>query len=180
MNGVIQIKKGINEMKEKYKAIIEKKYEGLDGTYTIETLTRYTCANNAKEAERNIIYHLQNDDRIYLGIDKTLSNDTQVITWELTRLDLERNFEEIQVKGRGKRGKDKKQRVRRTNAEIENDRNYQKIEVEINKKTLETLESYLSALNLNEKEYINDLIEKDLKSKKGALNKLKEVLKELR
>ena len=167
-------------MKEKYKAIIEKKYEGLDGTYTIETLTRYTCANNAKEAERNIIYHLQNDDRIYLGIDKNLSNDQQLVTWELTRLDLERNYDDLKKKTRGQRGKDKTKRIRRTKAEIENDRNYLKVELEINRKTLESLETYLKALNLNEKEYINDLIEKDLKSKKGALNKLKEVLKELR
>ena len=167
-------------MKEKYKAIIEKINEGVDGTFTVETLTRYNCANNAKEAERNIVYHLQNDDRIYLGIDKTLSTTDKIVRWELTRLDLERNYEDMETKGRGKRGKDKKQRIRRTNAEIENDRNYQKIEVEINKKTLDNLETYLKALNLNEKEYINDLIEKDLKSKRGALNKLKEVLKELR
>lgn len=167
-------------MKEKYKAIIEKKYEGLDGCYIIETLIRYTCANNAKEAERNIIYHLQNDDKIYLGIDKNLSNDQQVITWEITRLDLERNYEDLEVKSVGKRGSDKKPRTRRTKAEIQNDREYTKIEVEVKKDIIPTLESYLKVANLNEKEYFNQLIEKDLKDKENDLKALEGLLKKIR
>lgn len=167
-------------MKEKYKAIIEKKYEGLDGCYTIESLVRYTCANNAKEAERNIIYHLQNDDRIYLGIDRNLSNDQQLVTWELTRLDLERNYEDLDVKSRGKRGKDTKPRKRRTKAEIQNDRDYMKIEIEIKKDNYDTLKAYLLAVNLSEKEYFNGILDKDIKDKKEALNELNKLMLKLR
>lgn len=165
------------KLKEKYKAIIEKIENSNKGEKVLERLVRYTCANNVTEAQRNIIYHLQNDDKIYLGVDKNLSNSDKAIVWELNRLDLERNFEETGV---GKRGKDTKPRKRRTKAEIENDRQYTKIEIEIKRDSLNTLETYLKAVNLNEKDYFNEIVEKDLKDKKQAIKEINKLVKMLR
>lgn len=81
-------------MKEKYKAIIEQSEETKQGVRVLQVLKRYTCANNQAEARKNIIYHLQNDDKIYLGIDMMKSSAEKIIKWEITRLDIERNYEE--------------------------------------------------------------------------------------
>lgn len=166
-------------MKEKYKAIIEKIENSNSGEKVLESLVRYSCANGVLEAQKNIIYHLQNDDRIYLGIVKNESTIDKVVRWEMTRIDLERNYEQLEFKVSG-RGKDKKPRYRRTKAEIENDRDYTKIEVEIKKGIISTLESYLKVANLNEKEYFNQLIEKDLKDKENDLKALEGLLKKIR
>lgn len=167
-------------MKEKYKAIIEKIEETKKGFKVLERLERYTYANNVLEANRNIVYHLNNDDKIYIGVDMDSSTTDKVIHWEIIRLDLERNYEQLELKiGVGKRGSDKKPRTRRTKAQIENDLKYTKIEIEIKNETYDSLKTYLNMLNLNEKDYFNKIIEKDLLDKNEAINKLKDIMKEL-
>lgn len=166
-------------MKEKYKAIIEKIESSNKGEKVLESLVRYSCANGVLEAQKNIIYHLQNDDRIYIGIVKNESTTDKVVRWEMTRIDLERNYEQLELKVGG-RGQDKKPRHRRTKAEIERERDYTILEVEVKKDIIPTLESYLKVVNLNENEYFNQLIEKDLKDKKQALNELEEIYRKLR
>ena len=166
-------------MKEKYKAIIENIEESKKGSKVLESLIRYTYANNVTEAQRNIIYHLQNDDQIYLGIDKYNSTTEKIIRWEITRIDLERNYEQLELKVSG-RGQDKKPRHRRTKAEIERERDYTILEVEVKKDIIPTLESYLKVTNLSEKEYFNQLIEKDLKGKENDLKTLEGLLKKIR
>ena len=166
-------------MKEKYKAIINKIEESNKGSKILEELTKYTYATGVLEAQKNIIYHLQNDDKIYLGIDKNHSTTDKIIRWEMTRIDLERNYEQMELKI-GRRGQDKKPRHRRTKAEIEKERDYTILEVEVKKDIIPTLESYLKVVNLNENEYFNQLIEKDLKDKKQALNELEEIYRKLR
>lgn len=166
-------------MKEKYKAIINKIEESNKGSKVLEELTKYTYATGVLEAQKNIIYHLQNDDKIYLGIDKNHSTTDKIIRWEMTRIDLERNYEQLELKVGG-RGQDKKPRHRRTKAEIERERDYTILEVEVKKDIIPTLESYLKVVNLNENEYFNQLIEKDLKGKKQALNELEEIYRKLR
>ena len=166
-------------MKEKYKAIINKIEESNKGSKVLEELTKYTYATGVLEAQKNIIYHLQNDDKIYLGIDKNHSTTDKIIRWEMTRIDLERNYEQMELKI-GRRGQDKKPRHRRTKAEIEKERDYTILEVEVKKDIIPTLESYLKVVNLNENEYFNQLIEKDLKDKKQALNELEEIYRKLR
>lgn len=167
-------------MKEKYKAIIEYVKEDKKGSKTIDSLIRYTVATNVSEAQRNIIYHLQNDDKIYLGIDKANSSTDEVYRWEITKIDIERNYDQLELKiGVGKRGSDKKPRTRRTKAQIENDLTYTKIEVEIKNETYDSLKTYLNMVNLNEKDYFNKIIEKDLLDKNEAINKLKNIMKEL-
>lgn len=81
-------------MKEKYKAIIEKIEESKSGVKVLDQLTRYTYATNVTEAQRNITYHL-NEERIYLGIDKNISNGDKIVKWEISRIDLERNYEQL-------------------------------------------------------------------------------------
>ena len=166
-------------MKEKYKAIINKIEESNKGSKVLEELTKYTYATGVLEAQKNIIYHLQNDDKIYLGIDKNHSTTDKIIRWEMTRIDLERNYEQMELKI-GRRGQDKKPRHRRTKAEIEKERDYTILEVGVKKDIIPTLESYLKVVNLNENEYFNQLIEKDLKGKKQALNELEEIYRKLR
>lgn len=166
-------------MKEKYKAIIEKIESSNKGEKVLESLVRYSCANGVLEAQKNIIYHLQNDDRIYIGVVKNESTTDKVVRWEMTRIDLERNYEQLELKVGG-RGQDKKPRHRRTKAEIERERDYRVLEVEVKKDIIPTLESYLKVANLNENEYFNQLIEKDLKDKKQALNELEEIYRKLR
>lgn len=166
-------------MKEKYKAIIEKIEETQKGSKVLERLVRYTVANNVLEANRNIVYHLNNDDKIYPGVDKNNSTMDKIIRWEISRIDLERNYEQLELKVSG-RGKDKKPRYRRTKAEIQNDREYTKIEIEIRKDTYDTLKTYLQALNSNEKEFFNEIIEKELKGKEEALKELNKIMQKLR
>ena len=166
-------------MKEKYKAIIEKIESSNKGEKVLESLVRYSCANGVLEAQKNIIYHLQNDDRIYIGIVKNESTTDKVVRWEMTRIDLERNYEQLELKVGG-RGQDKKPRHRRTKAEIERERDYTILEVEVKKDLIPTLESYLKVANLNEKEYFNQLIEKDLKGKENDLKALEGLLKKIR
>ena len=166
-------------MKEKYKAIIEKIESSNKGEKVLESLVRYSCANGVLEAQKNIIYHLQNDDRIYIGVVKNESTTDKVVRWEMTRIDLERNYEQLELKVGG-RGQDKKPRHRRTKAEIEKERDYTILEVEVKKDIIPTIESYLKVVNLNEKEYFNQLIEKDLKDKIQALNELEEIYRKLR
>lgn len=166
-------------MKEKYKAIIEKIEETQKGSKVLESLVRYTVAANVSEAQRNIVYHLQNDDRIYLGIDKNNSTTDKIIRWEIARIDLERNYEQLELKVSG-RGKDTKPRHRRTKAEIQNDREYTKIEIEIRKDTYDSLKTYLQALNTNEKEFFNEIIEKELKGKEEALKEFNKIMQKLR
>lgn len=167
-------------MKEKYKAIIEYVKENKKGIKTIDSLTRYTVATNVSEAQRNIIYHLQNDDKIYLGIDRANSSTDEIYRWEIAKIDIERNYDQLELKiGVGKRGSDKKPRTRRTKAQIENDLTYTKIEVEIKNETYDSLKNYLNMVNLNEKDYFNKMIEKDLLDKNEAINKLKNIMKEL-
>lgn len=166
-------------MKEKYKAIINKIEESNKGSKVLEEITKYTYATGVLEAQKNIIYHLQNDDKIYLGIDKNHSTTDKIIRWEMTRIDLERNYEQLELKVGG-RGQDKKPRHRRTKAEIERERDYRVLEVEVRKDIIPTLESYLKVVNLNEKEYFNQLIEKDLKDKENDLKALEGLLKKIR
>ena len=166
-------------MKEKYKAIIEKIEETQKGSKVLERLVRYTVANNVLEANRNIVYHLNNDDKIYPGVDKNNSTMDRIIRWEISRIDLERNYEQLELKVSG-RGKDTKPRHRRTKAEIQNDREYTKVEVEIRKDTYDTLKAYLQALNTNEKEFFNEIIEKELKGKEEALKELNKIMQKLR
>ena len=166
-------------MKEKYKAIIEKIESSNKGEKVLEEITKYTYATGVLEAQKNIIYHLQNDDKIYLGIDKNHSTTDKIIRWKMTRIDLERNYEQMELKI-GRRGQDKKPRHRRTKAEIEKERDYTILEVEVKKDIIPTIESYLKVVNLNEKEYFNQLIEKDLKDKIQALNELEEIYRKLR
>lgn len=166
-------------MKEKYKAIIEKIEETQKGNKVLERLVRYTVANNVLEANRNIVYHLNNDDKIYPGVDKNNSTMDRIIRWEIARIDLERNYEQLELKVSG-RGKDTKPRHRRTKAEIQNDREYTKIEIEIRKDTYDTLKTYLQALNTNEKEFFNEIIEKELKGKEEALKELNKIMQKLR
>lgn len=166
-------------MKEKYKAIIEKIEETQKGSKVLERLVRYTVANNVLEANRNIVYHLNNDDKIYPGVDKNNSTMDKVIRWEISRIDLERNYEQLELKVSG-RGKDIKPRHRRTKAEIQNDREYTKIEIEIRKDTYDSLKTYLQALNTNEKEFFNEIIEKELKGKEEALKELNKIMQKLR
>ena len=166
-------------MKEKYKAIIENIVESKKGSKVLDTLVRYTYATNVTEAQRNIIYHLQNDDKIYLGIDKFNSTPNEIYRWEIARIDLERNYEQLELKVSG-RGKDTKPRHRRTKAEIQNDREYTKIEIEIRKDTYDTLKTYLQALNTNEKKFFNEIIEKELKGKEEALKELNKIMQKLR
>lgn len=166
-------------MKEKYKAIIEKIEETQKGSKVLERLVRYTVANNVLEANRNIVYHLNNDDNIYPGIDNNNSTIDRIIHWEISRIDLERNYEQLELKVSG-RGKDIKPRHRRTKAEIQNDREYTKIEVEIRKDTYDSLKTYLQALNTNEKEFFNEIIEKELKGKEEALKEFNKIMQKLR
>lgn len=166
-------------MKEKYKAIIEKIEETQKGSKVLERLVRYTVANNVLEANRNIVYHLNNDDKIYPGVDKNNSTMDKVIRWEISRIDLERNYEQLELKVSG-RGKDIKPRHRRTKAEIQNDREYTKIEIEIRKDTYDSLKTYLQALNTNEKEFFNEIIEKELKGKEEALKEFNKIMQKLR
>ena len=166
-------------MKEKFKAIIEKVEESKKGSRVIESMVRYTYATNVTDAQRNIVYHLSNDDKIYLGIDQSVSTTDKIVRWEIARIDLERNFEQLALKV-GVRGKDTKPRHRRTRAEIENDRDYTKIEFEIKKDVYNTLKTYLEAINLNEKEFLNEIIERELKGKEEALKELDEIMKKLR
>lgn len=166
-------------MKEKYKAIIEKIEETQKGSKVLERLVRYTVANNVLEANRNIVYHLNNDDKIYPGVDKNNSAMDRIIRWEISRIDLERNYEQLELKVSG-RGKDTKPRHRRTKAEIQNDREYTKIEVEIRKDTYDSLKTYLQALNTNEKEFFNEIIEKELKGKEEALKEFNKIMQKLR
>lgn len=166
-------------MKELYKAIIEKIEESKDGKKVLMSLVRCSRANGVLEAQKNIIYHLQNDDRIYLGIVKNESTTDRVVRWEMTRIDLERNYEQLELKVSG-RGQDKKPRHRRTKAEIERERDYKALEVEVKKDIIPTLESYLKVANLSEKEYFNQLIEKDLKDKENDLKALEGLLKKIR
>lgn len=166
-------------MKEKYKAIIEKIEETQKGSKVLERLVRYTVANNVLEANRNIVYHLNNDDKIYPGVDKNNSTMDRIIRWEISRIDLERNYEQLELKVSG-RGKDTKPRHRRTKAEIQNDREYTKIEIEIRKDTYDTLKTYLQALNSNGKEFFNEIIEKELKGKEEALKELNKIMQKLR
>ena len=166
-------------MKEKYKAIIEKIEETQKGSKVLERLVRYTVANNVLEANRNIVYHLNNDDKIYPGVDKNNSTMDRIIRWEISRIDLERNYEQLELKVGG-RGQDKKPRHRRTKAEIERERDYTILELEVKKDIIPTLESYLKVANLNEKEYFNQLIEKDLKDKENDLKALEGLLKKIR
>ena len=166
-------------MKEKYKAIIEKIEETQKGSKVLERLVRYTVANNVLEANRNIVYRLNNDDKIYPGVDKNNSTMDKVIRWEISRIDLERNYEQLELKVSG-RGKDTKPRHRRTKAEIQNDREYTKIEIEIRKDTYDSLKTYLQALNTNEKEFFNEIIEKELKGKEEALKELNKIMQKLR
>lgn len=165
-------------MKELYKAIIEKIEESKDGEKVLMSIVRYSRANGVLEAQKNIIYHLQNDERIYLGIVKNESTTDKVVRWEMTRIDLERNYE-LELKTSG-RGQDKKPRHRRTKAEIERERDYRVLEVEVKKDIIPTLESYLKVANLSEKEYFNQLIEKDLKDKENDLRALEGLLKKIR
>lgn len=102
-----------------------------------------------------------------------------VVRWEMKRIDLERNYEQLELKVGG-RGQDKKPRHRRTKAEIERERDYRVLEVEVKKDIIPTLESYLKVANLNEKEYFNQLIEKDLKDKENDLKSLEGLLKKIR
>lgn len=166
-------------MKEKYKAIIEKIEETQKGSKVLERLVRYTVANNVLEANRNIVYHLNNDDKIYPGVDKNNSTMDRIIRWEISRIDLERNYEQLELKVSG-RGKDTKPRHRRTKAEIQNDREYTKIEVEIRKDIYDSLKTYLQALNTNEKEFFNEIIEKELKGKEEALKEFNKIMQKLR
>lgn len=137
-------------MKEKYKAIIQRIEESKKGERVLETLNRYTHATNVSEAQRNIIYHLQNDDRIYIGIDKNNSTTDKIVRWEITQLDLERNIEEVKTG----RGKDKKPRKRRTKEEMNN----VKVTLTMDKKIYELMKIYIAVRNIPEKEFIGEAI----------------------
>lgn len=249
------------KLKELYKAIIRKVEESKDGEKVLMTLTRCSKANGVSEAQKNIIWRLQNDDRIYLGIVKNESTTDKIVRWEMSRIDLERNYEnkkgEESMKNNYKEMvKEKINKIEKTynmsdrtlvaamkeygisdvsyfsvytvrtdykevrfstlkklengidklesilsecksiseqckleptekeltniNEETIIDGEYKTIEVEIKKDIIPTLESYLKVSNLNEKEYFNQLIEKDLKDKENDLKALEGLLKKLR
>lgn len=234
----------MKENKELYKASIKLIEESNKGVKVLQEFFRYSRANSVIEAQKNINWHLNNDDKIYLGIDKNKSTTEKIYRWEMVDISIVRDVEEMKnnyvdiVRNKlidfeeknymsdgvladtikeygidcvarttiyllrtGKKGVryssikkidnalDQLETLLNTNMFISKN---VKEEIEEKKETLVTIEiditqsnadamyTYLGAVNLEVDDYINELLNRDLKEKKKAIIEFKEVMKKLR